>query len=197
MFQAELAEGVGFVARPVIGKHPLDSDAELTVPGHRRSQEVRGAALGMVRIHGHEGEPQVVVDGHVQEHGADAFDAVAAIAGDAVGWPLDLDQPLDVQIQQVARSRVLIAVGRQLRLDMANAVQRQPPLSYAPATLSKIRNIMSALFNHAIRHEWIQRDPIAKVRASATRVRELDVLSPGETLCSSVEFFSWCLVNTT
>lgn len=40
-------------------------------------------------------------------------------------------------------------------------------LSYAPATLSKIRNIMSALFNHAIGHAWIQRNPITKVRASA------------------------------
>jgi len=37
-----------------------------------------------------------------------------------------------------------------------------------------------ALFNHAIRHEWIQRNPITKVRASAKRLREPDVLSPGE-----------------
>jgi len=43
-----------------------------------------------------------------------------------------------------------------------------------------IRNIMSALFNHAIRHEWINRNPITKVRASAKRLREPDVLSPGE-----------------
>jgi len=40
-------------------------------------------------------------------------------------------------------------------------------LPYAPATRSKIRNIMSALFNHGIRHEWIHRNPITKVRASA------------------------------
>jgi site-specific recombinase XerD len=53
-------------------------------------------------------------------------------------------------------------------------------LEYAPATKSKIRNIMSALFNHAIRHEWINRNPITKVRASAKRLREPDVLSPGE-----------------
>jgi integrase len=53
-------------------------------------------------------------------------------------------------------------------------------LEYAPATKSKIRNIMSALYNHAIRHEWINRNPITKVRASAKRLREPDVLSPGE-----------------
>jgi hypothetical protein len=35
-------------------------------------------------------------------------------------------------------------------------------LSYAPATKSKIRNIMSAVFNHAIRHEWTHRNPITR-----------------------------------
>jgi site-specific recombinase XerD len=53
-------------------------------------------------------------------------------------------------------------------------------LEYAPATKSKIRNIMSALFNHAIRHEWINRNPISKVRASAKRLREPYVLTPDE-----------------
>jgi integrase len=53
-------------------------------------------------------------------------------------------------------------------------------LPYAPATRSKIRNIMSALFNHGIRHEWTHRNPITKVRPSAKRLREPDVLSPAE-----------------
>jgi integrase len=39
---------------------------------------------------------------------------------------------------------------------------------------------MSALFNHAIRHEWIDRNPISKVRTSAKRLRETDVLTPAE-----------------
>ena len=53
-------------------------------------------------------------------------------------------------------------------------------LQYAPGTRSKIRNIMSAMFNHAIRHEWMDRNPITKVRVSAKRLREPDVLSPAE-----------------
>jgi integrase len=53
-------------------------------------------------------------------------------------------------------------------------------LQYAPGTRSKIRNIMSAVFNHAIRHEWMDRNPITKVRVSAIRLREPDVLSPAE-----------------
>jgi integrase len=53
-------------------------------------------------------------------------------------------------------------------------------LNYAPGTRSKIRNIMSALFNHAMRHEWMDRNPITKVRTSAKRLRETDVLTPAE-----------------
>jgi len=53
-------------------------------------------------------------------------------------------------------------------------------LTFAPGTRSKIRNIMSAVFNHAIRHEWMDRNPISKVRTSAKRLREPDVLSPTE-----------------
>ena len=53
-------------------------------------------------------------------------------------------------------------------------------LQLAPGTRSKIRNIMSAVFNHAIRQEWIDRNPITKVRTSAKRLREPDVLSPAE-----------------
>jgi integrase len=53
-------------------------------------------------------------------------------------------------------------------------------LEYAPATKNKIRNIMSAVFNHAIRHEWMQHNPITHVRCSSKRLREPDVLTPEE-----------------
>ena len=53
-------------------------------------------------------------------------------------------------------------------------------LDLAPATKTKIRNILSAVFSHAIRHEWISFNPISKVRTSAKRLREPDVLTPPE-----------------
>jgi pimeloyl-ACP methyl ester carboxylesterase len=55
-----------------------------------------------------------------------------------------------------------------------------PMLVDRPGSRSKIRYIMSAVFNHAIRHEWTDRNPISKVRTSAKRLREPDVLSPAE-----------------
>ena len=39
---------------------------------------------------------------------------------------------------------------------------------------------MSALFNHAIRHEWTERNPIRFVRQSAKRERAPDVLTAEE-----------------
>jgi hypothetical protein len=53
-------------------------------------------------------------------------------------------------------------------------------LNYAPGTRSKIRDIMSALFNRAMRYEWMDRNPITKMRTSAKRLRETDVLTPAE-----------------
>lgn len=53
-------------------------------------------------------------------------------------------------------------------------------MPFAPATKTKIRNIMSAVFSHGIRHEWITFNPISKVRCSAKRLREPDVLAPSE-----------------
>jgi hypothetical protein len=53
-------------------------------------------------------------------------------------------------------------------------------LPLAPASQSKIRNIMSAIFSHGIRHEWFTFNPISKVRCSAKRLREPDVLTPLE-----------------
>ena len=46
----------------------------------------------------------------------------------------------------------------------------------ARGTRAKIRNIMSALFHHAMRYEWLDSNPIKLVRQSAKRERTPDVL---------------------
>jgi integrase len=53
-------------------------------------------------------------------------------------------------------------------------------LLLAAATKAKIRNIMHALFNHAIRYEWLERNPITLVRQSAKRQCTPDVLEVSE-----------------
>lgn len=53
-------------------------------------------------------------------------------------------------------------------------------LPLAKASCAKIRSVMSILFNHGIRHEICQRNPIRMVRQSAKRKKVPAILSPGE-----------------
>jgi integrase len=63
------------------------------------------------------------------------------------------------------------------------------PLSNS--TKAKIRNLMSVLFNHAIRYEWLDqgKNPITHVRQSAARQKDPEILSPDEirTLISQLK----------
>jgi integrase len=54
----------------------------------------------------------------------------------------------------------------------------------APSTKAKIRNVMSVLFNHAIRQEWLEqgRNPILLVRQGAKRQTIPEYLEPEELL---------------
>src|SRR6185437_11269019 len=53
-------------------------------------------------------------------------------------------------------------------------------LPLARGSKAKIRNLMSALYSHAIRWEWTEKNPIKSVRQSAKRMRVPDVLAPEE-----------------
>lgn len=52
----------------------------------------------------------------------------------------------------------------------------------ARGSKAKIRNIMSALYSHAIRWEWAEKNPITSVRQSAKRQKAPDVLTPEEIM---------------
>jgi integrase len=53
-------------------------------------------------------------------------------------------------------------------------------LPLANGSRAKIRNLMSTLFNHAMRYEWAEKNPIRLVRQSAKRERTPDVLTAEE-----------------
>jgi integrase len=48
------------------------------------------------------------------------------------------------------------------------------------ATRAKIRNVMSAIFAHAIRYGWASHNPITAVRTSTQRLKDPEFLSPAE-----------------
>ncbi len=69
------------------------------------------------------------------------------------------------------------------RLDQVKSVAVEEwldSIKRAKGTRAKIRNIMSAIFHHAMRYEWVERNPIKLVRQSAKRERTPDVLELAE-----------------
>jgi len=66
--------------------------------------------------------------------------------------------------------------------DIAMRIERWlDSIERAPGTKAKIRNILSAIFAHAVRWGWVKQNPIKAVRQSAKRVRVRPILS-GEEL---------------
>jgi integrase len=53
-------------------------------------------------------------------------------------------------------------------------------LPLAPASKAKLKCVLSVLYNHAIRYEWLTFNPISRVRTSQKRLRDKDVLTPDE-----------------
>jgi len=60
-------------------------------------------------------------------------------------------------------------------------------VALARGSKAKIRNIMSALYSHAIRWEWADKNPISSVRQSAKRQKTPDVLTPEEIVAILAE----------
>jgi integrase len=65
-------------------------------------------------------------------------------------------------------------------------------LPFAPATKTKTRSVMSAVYQHALRYEWAISNPIRLVRQSAKRLREPDVLAPQEVAALLAELQEPC-----
>jgi integrase len=53
-------------------------------------------------------------------------------------------------------------------------------LPLAPSSKAKLKCVLSTLYHHAIRHEWLTFNPISRVRTSQRRLRDKDVLTPEE-----------------
>jgi integrase len=86
-------------------------------------------------------------------------------------------------IYDIYLNRWILPRWRSYRLTDVKAVDVESWLKSLPlarGSKAKIRNIMSALFSHAIRWEWSAKNPITSVRQSAKRLRTPDVLTPQE-----------------
>src|SRR5215212_6949881 len=111
------------IAGAVIREDALDADAEAAEEGDRAAEEAgRGRAL-LVGEHLDVGEPGGVVDGDVDELPTDPAAPRSAVAVDAVAGTADLAQLLDVDVNELARTRPLVAVGPLVRLQPRQPAQ--------------------------------------------------------------------------
>ncbi len=119
-----LAELAGAVGRAVVGEQGADVDTMLGVESHGLAEEVDGGGGLLIGEHGGEGETRVVVDGDMQGLPAEVGAAGAAAAAIATnGNPLKTGHSLDVKVQQVAGTRVLIALHGGSGMEIAPAAE--------------------------------------------------------------------------
>ena len=131
VLDAELEAGdakvAGAVAGAVVGEQAANGDAVLGIEGDGGVQESDGGLALLVGQHAGEGEAGVIVDGDVQSLPAGELRAAAATAIATNGDLLIAGHALDVEMQQIAGSGMLVAHDGWSGMQMAPAVQLSPP----------------------------------------------------------------------
>lgn len=123
---AGIGEGIGAIGRSIVGEHGFEVDAEPCVVGQGGVQEVQHRRACFIRVKGREGDTGVVVDGDMDILRSDALDGVVPVAGHAVAGPRDAHQALDVEVKEVARPRMFIAMDGRGRFQIAYPAQLEP-----------------------------------------------------------------------
>src|SRR5215471_21356994 len=114
MFPAHPSEGVGLVRRPVVAHHATYPDAALPKPGDSSVEKGHSALPSLVGQKLDVGQAARVVDADVSKFPAHSLHLVEArkATGDAVAYPLDPGELLDVDVNEISRVRPLIPIRR-------------------------------------------------------------------------------------
>lgn len=120
------AEALGDVARAVVRKDPPNADLVASKPPQRAPQERGHRDPVVISEQLDVGDARVVVDRNMQDVPADALVAIdiAGPAGDPVAEPPDAAKLLGVQVQQIARPGMLIALDQRRRTE---STRREKP----------------------------------------------------------------------
>ena len=105
-------ESPGLVARPIVGEQTTHVNPEARVPGQSRFEKSRCRNSFFVGSDLRESDPGVIVDGHVNILPSSISNVLIAVAVNAVADTAEAAEFLDVQMQQIAWTRVLVAIGR-------------------------------------------------------------------------------------
>src|SRR5215216_2710691 len=123
------AEGLGAIARAIVGHHTGNRDAEVRVVGDRGLEEGDRALLLLVRQDLREGHPGGVVDADVDELPSDApaLALTGSIAGDAMADAVEAAELFDIDVDQFAGMFALVAANRRGGFKCLDAVEAEAP----------------------------------------------------------------------
>jgi len=116
------AEAAVAIAGAVVGEDAADREAEAGVVGAGHVEEAYGRGMLLVGQDGGEGDPGVVVDGDVEVLVSCAACLASAVTMDAMAGFDDTGQTLDIEVDQVARTFVLVADDRWRRIERTQPV---------------------------------------------------------------------------
>ncbi|MGB8771663.1 MAG: hypothetical protein WCC92_18770 [Candidatus Korobacteraceae bacterium] len=113
----------GAIAMAVVGKQTAHADAELSVVSESGAQESNGGGGALVGENVGEGDARMIVDSDVHLGPSGTWTAAATTAIGAEGDGAEAAQHLDIQVQQIARVRVLITDSGRRWFEIAEASQ--------------------------------------------------------------------------
>jgi integrase len=182
----------GFIERVHLAKGPDQWSYRWWETSKQGGRIHRRKLIGTVETYPTIGGAKRAVEGFRSEINAAATKTVQMTLGEAWGHfqanelrDPDVDRsPTTIQSYlDYFRSRI-IPKWKNVALDDIKSVAVEKwlrSLDLAPASKAKIRNHMSALFSHCIRHELYDKlNPIASVRQSAVRQHDPDILTLDE-----------------
>src|SRR3982751_454702 len=123
------AEGLGAIARAIVGHHTGNRDAEVRVVGDRRLEEGDRALLFLVGEDLREGHAGGVVDADVDELPSDApaLALTGSVAGDAMADAVEAAELFDIDVDQFAGMLTLVAANRRGGFERLDAGEAEAP----------------------------------------------------------------------
>ena len=120
---AQFFEAFRAVAGAVVGHYAGEGDAEGPEVAQGVEQGATGAVCGFVGLDASKAHSRVIVNGHMHVFPSGSCGVLPPVSGDPMSGTHETPEPLDVQVQQVARMGVDVTARRNRRVQMGQSVQ--------------------------------------------------------------------------
>src|SRR5215470_10006871 len=122
---AEAAEELGFIARAVVGEEAANANAETGEEGKGSMQKSSSGGAFLVGVDSRKSQAGMIINGDMNILPAPALGWMTAITMQAMTDVAETSQFLDVEVEQVSRQGIFIALDRGRGLKQSQTVQSQ------------------------------------------------------------------------